>query len=132
MAGIKDQLYIGGVPLGLNHASVEGFDRKKGYRWPAQPRVARPEALQFVGAGAETITVKGYIHPHFKGDAQHMEQIHQLADAGIPYIVLTGTGKVFGKYAITDVSENFKELMDDGRPKRVDYSITLTRYGNDQ
>ena len=132
MAGIKDQLFIGGVPLGLNHASVSDVSRKKAYRWPAQGRIARPEAVQFVGAGAETLTVKGYIHPHFKGSALHMEKIHQLADEGIPHMVLTGTGKVFGKYAITDVSEDFKELMDDGRPRRVDYTITLTRYGNDQ
>jgi phage protein U len=60
-----------------------------------------------------------------------MDAIADLANEGIPHMVVDGTGKVYGRYVIIDVKETRSTMLDDLRPRRVDFSITLKHYGQD-
>ena len=135
MAGYTVQLFIGPFPCWVEQAPLEKFSRARNWRWEAQARLTRPNAMQFVGAGDDTITLNGVIHPHEDkcgGKATSMEDLSQIANGGEPQLILTGWGKVLGKYVITDVQEDYENMLDDLRPRKVGFSITLKRYGNDQ
>jgi len=134
MSGYTIQLWIGPFPCWVENAPLESLDRSTNYRWPSQARLTRPNALQFVGAGDDTVTVNGYIHPHEPkcGGKATLDGLRALANAGVPYMVITGSGYVFGKFSITDIQENWKNPLDDMRPRRVDFTVTLKHYGSDQ
>jgi len=136
MAGYAIQLFIGPYFFYADNAPLEKLSRNSSYRWPSQQRLTRPPATQFVGAGDETISVNGYIHPHEPkcggSNALTLDILRTLADAGVPYTVITGTGHVFGQFVIVSIKDDFSGLMDDLRPRRVDFSVELKRYGADQ
>lgn len=132
MAGGHTQLIWGGFEFKLDTAGLETFGRQSTYRWPVQERIERPVALQFVGEGENTISVAGYIHPHFKGTATELDKLRKIAEEGKPKIMTTGTGKVLGKYVCTDIKDDFSSMLDDLRPRRVDYTVTFKKYFDDQ
>lgn len=136
MSGYMVQLFIGNFPCWVEQAPLEKFSRARNWRWPSQARLSRPNALQFVGAGDDTITLSGVIHPHEDkcgGKATSMDDLANLANGGEPQLVIIpGWGRVLGKFAITDIKEDYSHMLDDLRPRKVAFSVTLKRYGSDQ
>lgn len=131
MANGHTQLIWGGIEFKFQTAGLETFGRQSTYRWPVQERIGRPIALQHVGEGEDTITVTGYIHPHLKGTATEMNKLRKLAEEGKPKIMTTGTGLVLGKYVCVDVKDDFSNMLDDLRPRRVDFTATFKKYFED-
>lgn len=131
MAGWSVQLTVGGYQFWIENASLDKFSRSSTYRWVAQERIARPVAMQNVGTGEDTITLNGYFHPHLKGKAHALDKLRQMADEGIPYNVVTGTGINLGRWCIVEIKDDFSEMLDDLRPRRVDFTVTLKKYFED-
>lgn len=129
----RKQMTIGGFQFGIESAPIELFNRKVSYRWPSQERIGRENAHQYTGIDDEPITINGSYFPAYsKASAMQLDDLKDLAKKGEPQMVTLGTGKVLGKYCITEVTEDFSNLMDDIRPRKVTFSITITKYGNDK
>lgn len=131
MARAGIQMNLGGFIFSLDKAGYEKLDRSTGYRWPAQPRIQRSVAHQFVGRDEESVTISGYIHPEFRGKMYQLDQLRAIAEEGKPKMLVSGTGKVLGKYCIVKVDDNFSGVMDDHRARRVDFTVELKKYGDD-
>ena len=122
---------LGSFRFGVNRANYQSFTRSASWRWEEQPRLGRRPALQFLGPGAEEITLEGVIYPHFKGGLRQVELMRLVASAGQPLILVDGMGWVWDRWVITAVEERKTLFMADGAPRKIAFTTSLKAYGSD-
>jgi hypothetical protein len=122
---------LGQFRFSLDSAAYQGLTRTSAYRWSAQDRVGREPSHQFVGAGAETIELRGTVYPHFRGGLAQVDRMRAEAGAGEPLQLVDGRGRVWGQYVITRVMEEQARPDQIGIPRRMAFNLSLTRYGED-
>lgn len=122
---------LGGLRFGVNRASYQTFTRMASYRWEEQDRLGRAPALQYLGPGAEEITLEGTIYPHFKGGLRQIELMRLLARRGEPMILVDGLGWVWERWVITRIDETKTHFLPDGAPRKIEFAVTLKAYGAD-
>ena len=123
-------LSFGGVAFEAPASSYARLRRRSTWRWPSQDRTARRPAYQFLGPGPETIELDGVIFPLYAGGALP-EALRTLAAAGEPRDLTSGAGDVFGPWVLTEDEETRTRLYRDGAPRRIEWRLSLARYGDD-
>ena len=108
------------------------------YRWAAIDRLIQRPAHQWTGPGMEDLILDGTIYPTYNpyGDSRvvgihKMRDIRSLAEQGLPLPLTDGKGNYFGRFVIKSITEKKNHLMDDGSPLKQDFTIKLSRYGED-
>lgn len=124
-------LTLGGFKFALNSAAPQEITRDTAFGWAWQDRIGRPAAGQYVGPGADTITLPGVIAPDFRGGIGQVATLRSMAAEGKPHRLITGTGDVLGLWAIEGVTEGQTHFKPDGTFRRQEFSITLRRWGDD-
>jgi phage protein U len=122
---------LGAFRFGINRASYQNFSRAASFRWEAQDRLGRAPAMQFLGPGADEITLEGVIYPHFKGGLRQVELMRLMARAGQPMMLVDGLGWAWERWVITSVEERKSVFLADGAPRKIEFTISLTAYGAD-
>lgn len=103
-----------------------------GSRWPEQERLGREPALQHVGWSQASITLDGVVYPGvFASFEDSVKKIRALSLATSPFQLVAGTGLVRGFWAVPEVSDTRTIFLDDGRPRKIEFSIKLLYYGPD-
>jgi hypothetical protein len=123
---------LGGFQFEINTAAHEQMQRQNAYRWEKQDRLGREPAMQFIGKGEEKISLNGTIYPHFRGGLGQVATMRQMAEGGEPLQLIDGLGNVLGRYCILSVQETQTAYVGPGIPRRMDFSLELSRYGEDQ
>lgn len=123
---------LGGFQFEINTAAHDQLKRESAYRWEKQDRLGREPAMQFIGKGEEKISLNGTIYPHFRGGLGQINTMRRMADDGEPLQLIDGLGNVFGRYCILQVQETQAVYVGPGIPRRMDFSLELSRYGEDQ
>ena len=124
-------LALGGYRFGVDSAAYRELVRVTEYRWPAQARLGRRPARQFVGIGEDTYTLRGVVYPHHRGGAGQLDDMRGEADGGTPLRLVAGDGRVLGQWVITRIEETQPEHWSDGTPRRQDFVLELARYGEE-
>ena len=122
---------LGDYRFSVDTAAFGKLSRSVEYRWPSQDRAGRRPAKQFTGIGTETIEVDGVIYPHYKGGLGQMDEFRALAGEGVPYLLVDGRGKVWGKFCIESIKETRTVFFADGTPRKIEFALTLSHYGED-
>lgn len=117
---------LGQFVFSLTTLAHQELQRKTDWRHSATSRIGARPARQFLGVGDDTITLPGVVLPEF-GQRISLDQIHQMADTGAPFVLVDGMGRVYGQFVITEKSETASYLNQLGEPKRIEFSITLQR-----
>lgn len=129
----KVMMMLGPYPFMLETAAYQQLRRSASWRWAEQARIGRKPAQQYLGAGADEISLDGEILPHWKGGSGQVDLMRLQASLGKPLILLEGYGGiVLGRYVITRIEETKSELLADGAPRLIAFSVTLKEYGADQ
>ena len=128
MAKQSPQMTWAGIQFTTDTSALNKIDHSTSYKWVNVERLDRPHASQFLGKGEDTIVISGEYYPALGGNANAMEAIRSKADEGKPRLLIDGSGKVWGKYTCPDVKDGKEELMDDGKPQKVTFSVTLKKY----
>lgn len=111
-------------------AAYQRFVSSRGSRWPEQERLGRLPALQHTGLSACEITLDGVAYPGLLGGSvKSMFDLRGLSLSQKPYLLTFGTGKVCGYWAVLDVSDTRSIFMDNGSPRKIEFSIKLKYYG---
>ena len=122
-------LQIGPVQFSVSGPHYDALRHSAQFMWPAQGRFGRRDALQFTGEGEESIEVTGTIYTDYFGGFSSLMRLRAMART--PQMVISGGGDVFGRFCITEVS-NEQTFQDQwGRPRKVVFTLRLTRYGED-
>ena len=125
-------MMLGRNAFAINTAAYDGFRHQAAWRWPAQERIESPPARQFIGPDSQTITLSGFILPHFnRGGLAALERLRKAADDGRPLLLVDGQGFVHGDWVITSLEETRTAFFADGAPRRVDFTIALGDYGGE-
>lgn len=122
---------LGDFRFEVGTAAYQQLSRSQSYRWEKQGRIGRLPAMQFTGADLQAVEMKGTIYPAFRGGLGQTQAMREMAGKGEPLDLVDGTGKVWGLYVILDVAEDQSVFLDDGRPRRVDFTLKLSEYGED-
>ncbi len=123
-------MMLGAFKFSLNTAAMQDVDRSTGYRWPAQERIGKLDALQFTGPGADTITLPGVVYPDFRGGAGQIEQLRGLARKGAPLRLIAGTGAVLGMWVIENVRERQSAFKPDASFRRQEFEVSLRKFSD--
>jgi phage protein U len=123
---------LGGFQFAISTAAHDELQRDTAYRWEKQDRLGREPAMQFIGAGEDRVTLSGTIYPHFRGGVGQLDTMRTLAGEGKPLQLVDGLGRVLGPFCITRVTESQSNYVGPGIPRRVDFTLELSRYGEDK
>lgn len=87
----------------------------------------RPQ-YQFTGTGKETISIPFLIYQeHGFGNRQSVDDLAEMADTGAGYVLIDGSGYIYGVFAIDSIDDNRSFLTINGVPRKVDGTLKLTR-----
>ena len=123
---------LGGFRFCVARASYQVFTRRAAWRWEQVDRIGRAPALQYLGPGADEVTLEGVIYPHFKGGLRQVETMRAIAGLGQPMILVDGLGWVWQKWAILSIEERKSVFLADGAPRKIEFSMELKAYGDDR
>lgn len=56
-----------------------------------------------------------------------VDKLRELGDQGNPQALVEATGRVYGAYLLTSLSETRRELFNDGTPRLIDFQMQLER-----
>lgn len=108
------------------------LQRKTDWNHARNPRVGARDAVQFVGPGAETVSLSGSVYAEIADGRVSLDTLREMADSGEAWSLVDGAGMVFGQYVIEAIDERHKVLMADGRPLRIDFALDLLRVEDDE
>lgn len=87
----------------------------------------RPQ-YQFTGVGEETISIPFLIYQeHGFGKNQSIDDLAQMADTGGGYVLIDGTGYIYGVFVISSLDDTRSYMDFYGTPKKIDGTLKLVR-----
>lgn len=125
---------LGNYTFSINTAAFQQLSRSSSYRWQAVNRIGRKPAQQNTGQGADTIKLQGTIYPYFRGGLGQLAMMRAQAGKGIALpLVYTDTqaGQFAGNFCITEIEETRTVFFEDGKPRKIEFSLSLVEYGED-
>ncbi len=88
---------------------------------------------QFTGAGTDSITLPGLIYQeHGIGTRFAIEELAEIASQGTEAVLMDGSGFIYGVYVIDSIDETKIILMFEGVPRKIDFSLKLSRTDDDR
>jgi len=105
----------------------QGMSRSSAFNWKNNARVGKRAAYQYIGPGEETINITGDLYPEFTGGVLSLSAIRLMAEQGGAWPLIDGTGMIYGMYVISNVTENGSEFYSDGSPRKINFTLELTR-----
>lgn len=124
-------LALGDYRFSVATAAYQALERATEYRWATLNTFGTLPQHQFVGAGKDTIALKGVVYPHYKGGIEQIDAMRAQAGLGIPLKLRASTGKNLGKWVITTVRESQSHLLS-GQPLKQEFTLSLLYYGADK
>ncbi len=122
---------LGSYQFEINTAAYQALRRNTSYRWQQQNRLTRQPSQQYIGEGDDQITLNGRIYPQFAGGLGQLDRMRAEAAKATKLSLIDGMGKVYGQFVITKITEMQSNIMYGGKPRRIDFTVALTAYGED-
>ncbi|WP_276681494.1 phage tail protein [Thalassolituus oleivorans] len=109
-------------------------ERSRNTDWRhARPAVIGQRAPStYIGPGQDTVTLTGVIAHDIAGTELSLDVLRKMGDTGEPYVLVYGTGQVVGMFEIDSISETSTAFFPNGKPRRIEFNISLTRVSNEK
>ncbi|MGG7447731.1 phage tail protein [Kosakonia oryzendophytica] len=105
----------------------QNMNRTSAFTWSSNPRVGKRAAYQFIGPGEDTVEITGDLFPELTGGVLSLAAVRLMAEQGKQWPLIDGTGMIYGWYVISNVKENGSEFYSDGSPRKINFTLQLTR-----
>ena len=122
---------LGDYRFSIDTAAYEELTRTTEYRWARQDRIGRHPARQYLGPGDDTISLRGAVLSTYRGGTGQVDAMREEAGKGEPLRLVSGTGTVFGLWAILRIRETGRVFVEGGVPRQVGFELRLGYYGED-
>lgn len=126
--GSPVMMQLGSFQFGINSAAFQSLAHTNEWRWPSQDRFGKPPVLQYIGEGAESITLPGVIYPEWRGGTGQLASMRDLAGKGEPLPMIDGSGSNLGLFAIERIEEKQSVFAAAGVARKVEFTIQLRRF----
>ncbi|MEQ9875937.1 phage tail protein [Pectobacterium brasiliense] len=120
-------LTLGLFVFQLQTLPYQNMQRNVDYRWSSNSRVGQRPALQFLGIEEEKITLSGELLPEITGGTLSLLMLETMADQGRAWPLIEGSGTIYGVFVVNSISQTKTDFFTDGRARRIEFTITLTR-----
>lgn len=88
---------------------------------------------QFIGSGDDSISLPGLIYQeHGFGNRVAIDDLAAMADTGQGFVLVDGSGYLYGVYTIDSIDETKQVLLFNGVPRKIDFTIKLSRVDDDR
>ncbi len=127
IAASNVMMRLGDYKFTLPLAVYQTLERSTEWKWPSQTRFLQGPSSQFVGNGEDRITLNGVIFPERLGGSKQIDRIREMGDMGQTYLLIGGTGKIFGFWIIEGVDEKQSLFAAFGTPRKQEFIIKLRK-----
>jgi len=103
------------------------MQRDSTFRWPSNARMGKRNAFQYTGPENDTITITGELFPEITGGTLSLSAVRLMAEQGKAWPLIEGTGMIYGMFVINSVSETGALFYPDGSPRKINFTLKLTR-----
>ena len=112
----------------IDTLSFTEIQRQRAWKY-AENEVASGRAKkQYTGVGSDTITLPGLIYEEYGfGYRYAVDELATMASTGQGFVLMDGSGYLYGVYVIDNIDETKTYLLDNGVPRKVDFTIKLSR-----
>lgn len=121
-------MQLGSYQFSLPTAAYQELTRSTEYRWPEQETFGVLPTSQFTGRGKDTITLQGVILPEFRGGYGQIDELRDLAATGLPQLLVSGEGRLMGRWCIEKIDEKQQVFAAKGRPRRQEFTMQIKRF----
>lgn len=123
---------LGQFVFSLSTLAYQEFQRQTDWRHGSTSRIGARPARQFLGPGDDSITLPGVLLPELTGGRPSLDEIREMADTGKAWVLVEGTGRIYGLWAIESLSETHSLFFADGTARRIEFSLVLKRIDDDR
>lgn len=123
---------LGQFVFSLSTLAYQEFQRQTDWRHATTSRIGTNPARQFLGKGEDAITLPGVLLPELAGEAISLDVLRQMADTGRAWVLVEGTGRIYGLWIIESLSETRTLFFQDGAARRIEFSLNLKRVDDDR
>ena len=120
-------LTYGTIAFSVTQAAYQALRRSTRYRIPALDRVGDRPGYQFTGPGEDGITLSGVIMPTYRGRPAVLQDLRALGAEGEAHPLTGGTGEVFGRWIMSELTEERSALFDNGQARKIAFTVKLMR-----
>ena len=94
--------------------------------WAKKQSIGAGPVHEYIGRGAITKKLSGQIVPGITGRASTIDKLREMALSGKSWLLTSGSGQNFGYWIIEQVSETHKHLQQNGTPRFIEFSLSLS------
>tara|TARA_R110000851_G_scaffold333531_2_gene514925 strand:+ start:7013 stop:7468 length:456 start_codon:yes stop_codon:yes gene_type:complete len=123
---------LGMFIFSIQTAAHMSLQRRTTWRHAANARVGARAGYQFVGVGDETLTLPGWVAPGQMGTGVALSMLRDMGNTGKAFTLVDGLGIYHGLYVLSDFDETHSYLTRQGRGRKIEFSLSLTRIDEDQ
>lgn len=120
-------MMLGDFKFSVNTAVFQEWQKSQSFRWQAQERFRKVDALQFTGYGIERITLPCIVYTNWRGIIS-TDDILMAAPENRPQRMISAQGDVMGRYVIESIEETHSYHQVNGVPRKIEFTLTLRGY----
>ncbi len=121
-------LALGQFLFNTDSLTFNELQRKRSWSLPSNAVADGRNQYQFTGVGEETISIPFKIYQeHGFGNRQSIEDLAEMASTGAGYVLIDGSGYIYGVFAIKGIDDNRTILTAQGVPRKIDGTLNLVR-----
>ncbi|MDK1287359.1 phage tail protein [Pseudoalteromonas umbrosa] len=137
-------MQLGEYKFSVSTAAFQKLQFNTEYRWKdleSQTDKNSP-VKQFIGVGEQTLELDGTIFPQLvENGLKQLDFMREEATKGVPltltYVEESGksspsVGRVLGKWVIKSINETRTLFLNDGIPREIQFSMSLSRYDGNE
>lgn len=109
--------------------AYDELQRRSSWRVARNSVVGAKDALQFLGADLDTISLSGSAPAEISKGRASIDQLREMAAEGEAWPLVDGSGIVWGAYIITGIDERQSRFTPDGTARMIDFAIDLLEAG---
>lgn len=126
-------LTLGQFVFSVDTMTFNEIQRSRSWSYGSNAIGQGRDQYQFTGVGEETVTIPFLIYQsHGFGDRQSIDDLSEMADSGKGFVLLDGSGYLYGVFVITAIDETRSHITSSGVARKIDGTMKLTRVDDDR
>ena len=124
-------MILGMFPFALQTTPYQTSNQSNTWRHVKNDRVGKSPRYQYIGPDEEPITLSGTLYPEISGGDVSLTTLETMAYTGRAWPLSEGTGKIYGMYVIDGLTQNRTEFFQDGKARKIDFTLSLKKVSED-
>ena len=124
-------MILGMFPFALQTTPYQTSNQSNTWRHVKNDRVGKSPRYQYIGPDEEPITLSGTLYPEISGGDVSLTTLETMAYTGRAWPLIEGTGKIYGMYVIDRLTQNRTEFFQDGKARKIDFTLSLKKVSED-